>query len=154
MCARVCRPRAPTPAAYDAMKTVMLKIDDYFARCRLAAFDARALTAVNRQEVEYLALAAKDLTITATEIAGFPLARIEAHKPLLLQEGLNPAWADAIGKFRTDVIGPLLGEKSALSETDWATISARFIPYEGWFGSKAGAGVQKVGLPRVREILS
>ena len=48
-------------------------MDDYFARCRLAAFDPRAVAALNREEKEYLALAAKDLTITAAEIAGFPL---------------------------------------------------------------------------------
>jgi hypothetical protein len=143
-----------TPAAYAAMKTVKAKIDDYFARCRLAAFDARALTAVNRQEAEYLALAAKDLTITASEIASFPLARIEAAKPLLLQDGLNPAWADAIGKFRALVLRPLLGEIPALPEADWAAITARFAGYESWFGAKAGAGVEKLGLQRVRQILS
>jgi hypothetical protein len=143
-----------TAAAYTTMKAVKTKIDDYFARCRLAAFDARALSAVNRQEAEYLALAAKDLTITAAEIAAFPLARIEAHKPLSLQEGLNPAWADALGQLRTDVIRPLLGERSVLSETDWATIKARLVAYEGWLGSKAGAAVEKLGLQRVREILA
>src|SRR5436190_1100865 len=89
-----------TAASYATMKTVKAKFDDYFARCRLAAFDPRALVAVNRQEVEYLALAAKDLTITAAEIASFPLARIEANKPMPLKEGLNPAWAEAVARFQ------------------------------------------------------
>src|SRR5690242_1987344 len=64
-----------TPAAAITFQTVKGKVDDYFARCRLAAFDARALAALNRQESEYLAVAAVDLTITAQEVAGFPLAR-------------------------------------------------------------------------------
>jgi hypothetical protein len=143
-----------TAAAYTAMKAVKVKIDDYFARCRLAAFDARALTAVNRQEAEYLALAAKDLTITAAEIASFPLTRIEANKPMPLKDGLNPAWTDSVARFQTQVIKPLLGDKTALLEEDWGTITAKFVPYEVWFGSKAGAGVEKLGLQRVREILS
>ena len=46
-------------------------MDDYFARCRLAAFDSRALAALNRQESEYLALAAKDFSITAAEVATY-----------------------------------------------------------------------------------
>ena len=38
---------------------------------------------------KYLAFAAKDLTITAAEIAALPLARIEAGRPLPLKEGVN-----------------------------------------------------------------
>ncbi len=143
-----------TAASYATMKTVRAKIDDYFARCRLAAFDPRALTAVNRQEVEYLAVAAKDLTITADEIAGFPLARIEASKPLPLKEGLNPAWAGAIARFQAEVVRPLLGEQPALREVDWSTITTRFAAYQSWLGIKAGAAVEKLGLQRVREILT
>jgi len=69
---------AGTEAACNALKAVRAKVDDYFARCRLAAFDARAIEALNRQESEYLAIAAKDLKITADEVSGFPLARITA----------------------------------------------------------------------------
>jgi hypothetical protein len=81
-------------------------MDDYFTRCRLAAFDPRALEALNRQESEYLEIAAKDLTVTASEVSGFPLSRIEAGKPLSLTEGLNPAWGDAISRFRDEVARP------------------------------------------------
>src|SRR5205814_5853573 len=99
-----------TTRAYVTLKTVQTKIEDYFARCRLAAFDSRALVAVNRQETEYLALAAKDLTISAAEIASFPLARVEPNKPLPLADGVNPAWAAAMAKFRAEVIAPPLGD--------------------------------------------
>ena len=43
-------------AAVEALKAVRAKVDDYFGRCRLAAFDARALAALNRKEEEYLAV--------------------------------------------------------------------------------------------------
>ncbi|MGA9523858.1 MAG: hypothetical protein WBV82_20525, partial [Myxococcaceae bacterium] len=79
-----------TAPAAEALRALKPKLDDYFARCRLAAFDARALQALNREEKEYLALAAKDLSITAEEVASFPLARIEASRPLPLTEGVNP----------------------------------------------------------------
>src|ERR1700744_2353774 len=39
-----------TAAPATAVKTVKAKVDDYFARCRLAAFDTRAAGAMNRQE--------------------------------------------------------------------------------------------------------
>jgi len=143
-----------TTDGYLTLGTVRAKVDDYFARCRLAAFDPRSLTAMNRQEAEYLALAAKDLTVTAAEIAGFPLTRIEAGKPLPLREGINPAWADALAKFQSSVVRPLLGDKSALTETEWAAITTGFAAYERWQTGKAGVAVEKLGLERVREILA
>src|SRR6185369_16198936 len=65
--------KAATIEAVAAMEAVRAKCDDYFARCRLAAYDPRAEQALNRREEEYLDFAAKDLTLTASEVAGFPL---------------------------------------------------------------------------------
>ena len=143
-----------TLQAAEVLGAVKGKIDDYFVRCRLAAFDARALVALNRQESEYLAIAAKDLTITAAEVAGFPLARIEAGKPLPLSVGINPAWADAIARLRDQVVRPLLGEKDAITESDWSGITAKFARLGGWMAAKPKTVVEKLGLPRVREVLS
>jgi hypothetical protein len=63
-----------TEAAFSALQGVRAKIDDYFARCRLAAFDARATAALNRQESDFLALATQRLEATSAEVAEFPLA--------------------------------------------------------------------------------
>jgi len=143
-----------TSAACATFQAVKTKVDDYFARCRLAAFDARALTALNREEKEYLVLAAKDLTITAAGIAAFPLARIEANRPLPLKEGVNPAWADAVAEFQAEVVKPLLGDRASLTESEWSVIVGKFAAYDGWVAGKSGAAVEKLGLKRVREILA
>ncbi len=142
-----------TPGAAAALKAVKGKVDDYFVRCRLAAFDPRAVAALNREEKEYLAITARDLTIAAPEIAALPLARVEAGKPLPLKDGVNPAWADAMSKLQSDVVKPLLGDKSTLTETEWNTLAGKFAAYEAWTASKAGAAVEKLGLKRIREIL-
>ncbi len=144
-----------TEAACTALKAVRVKIDDYFARCRLAAFDARAIAALNRQESEYLAIAAKDLKITAEEVAGFPLARIEAGRPLPLFQGVNPAWSAALATLHAAVVTPLLGAgQTSLTESEWTALSARFAAYETWLGGKAGSTVEKIGLARARELLA
>ncbi|HEX2853248.1 MAG TPA: hypothetical protein VHO24_08420 [Opitutaceae bacterium] len=143
-----------TEAAVHALKAVRAKIDDFFGRCRLAAFDARAVAALNRSETEYLAVAAKDLNITAAEVSGFPLARIEGNRPLPLRDGVNPAWGPAIKAFVEKTITPILGaEKTTLNETEWQAINARLAPYEAWLGSKPASAVEKLPLDRVREIL-
>jgi len=87
-----------TAAAHAAFSAVQAKVNDYFGRCRLVAFDERAAAALNRQESEYLAFAAADLTISADEVTGFPLARVAANQPLPLKSGLNPAWAGGHGQ--------------------------------------------------------
>lgn len=142
-----------TVEAATCLKAVKTKVDDYFTRCRLAAFDPRALGALNREEKEYLVFAAKDLTLRSVEIAGFPLAQVAPNKPLPLAEGLNPAWADALGKFQAQVVRPLFNGKTLLTESDWNVITTRFAAYEEWSAAKTGATVEKLGLKRVRELL-
>ncbi len=143
-----------TAAAAAAVKAVQVKVNDFFARCRLAAFDPRALAALNREEKEYLALAAKDLTITSAEIAALPLAQVAAGKALPLCEGVNPAWAAALAAFQAAAVGPLLGNQTTLCEADWNALLARFGPFDDWNAGKTGAKVEGLGLKRIREILT
>jgi hypothetical protein len=143
-----------TAAAAAATKAVKAKVEDYFARCRLAAFDPRALNGLNREEKEFLALGAKDLTANSAEIAGLPLARVQADAPLPLKQGVNPAWAAAMAAFQADAVKPVLGDKPSLTEAEWATLAAKLAPYEAWSSTKTGGTVEKIGLKRVRELLA
>jgi hypothetical protein len=140
-------------SAYDTIKTVRAKIDDFFARCRLAAFDSRALAALNRQESEYLALAAQDLKITNEEVSGFPLARIEANKALPLTDGVNPAWSGALAVLQKAVVAPLFGaNKTSLTADEWTILTGKLAPYEAWLAAKPTTPVEKLGLPRIQAI--
>jgi hypothetical protein len=143
-----------TETAAAAIRAVRPKVDDFFARCRLAAFDPRSVNALNRDEKDFLALAAKDLTSNHSEIASFPLAQVAAGKPLPLTQGVNPAWTNAMATFQAAAVQPLLGEKSSLTEADWAALLAKIAPFEAWCGTKTGASTEKLGLKRVREILA
>ncbi|MEI6076551.1 MAG: hypothetical protein WCS94_13295 [Verrucomicrobiota bacterium] len=143
-----------TAAAAAAVKAMKVKVDDFFARCQLAAFDARAIGALNREEKEFLALAAKDLTITSVEIAGFPLAQIAAGKALPLVDGVNPAWSAPMAALKVAAVQPLLGDKNVLTEADWNALGAKLAPFMAWSASKVGAKVEAMGLKRVREILA
>ncbi|MCG3150528.1 MAG: hypothetical protein PCFJNLEI_04014 [Verrucomicrobiae bacterium] len=138
-----------TANAAAVVRAIKPKVDDYFARCRLAAFDARALGALNRQETEYLNLAAKDLSITASEVAGFPLARIEPGKPLPLAGGINPAWESAV-----TAIAGLFPGKTAITEAEWVALTGKLSAYEVWTAGKAGGSVEKLGIQRIKAILA
>src|SRR5205814_150566 len=113
-----------TETAALTYKAVRPKIDDYFTRCRLAAFDPRASNALNREEKEYLAFAAKDLTLSAAEITGLPIAQVSAGKPLPLKEGLNPAWAEMMRRFEAEIVSPFLKSRDSVTENDWQLIQS------------------------------
>lgn len=144
-----------TPGAVAILDAVRAKVDDYFTRCRIADFDSRAVAVLNRSQEDLAAIAGKDLSAASSETAAFPLAKIEALKPLPLKEGVNPAWAAAIGQLNAEVIAPLLGAgKTSLTADEWTALCARFAPYREWLAKKTGALVEPLGLSRVREILA
>jgi len=142
-----------TVSAAEALNGVKMKINDYFARCRVGAFDYRALNAMNRQAEEYLSFAEKNLSPDVQEVAGFPLARVDVGKPLPLREGINPAWIASMARFVAGVVEPILGEKTNLQESEWNALLAKFSGYESWLSQKAGASVEKLGMEKIRGIV-
>ncbi len=143
-----------TEAAAGAVKAVKAKVEDYFARGRLAAFDPRAVNALNRDEKEYAALGAKDLTNNHADIAGLPLAQVGATTPLPLTQGINPAWAGAIAALQANAITPLLGAKTVLTEADWNALTGKLAAFDAWNAGKTGGAIEKIGLAHAREILA
>ncbi len=137
-------------AVFQAVKA---KVNDYFMRCRLVEFDQGSAGALNPSKETYEALTLKDFSAAAEVIAAFPLASIEAGKPLPLKEGVNPAWEGAIEKLRSKIVTPVFGEKERLDANDWERITSKFSAYESWLSKKEGAIVEPLGLERVREIL-
>jgi hypothetical protein len=149
-------PEGPTTAAaFEALRAVRAKVDDYFTRARLATFDPRVTLALNRSEAEYAALASKDLVAAAADVGTFPLQRIEAGRPLDLTQALNPSWTARIADFRALVVAPLLGEgRTTLTEENWSFLVQRFAAHEAWTNARKGAAVEKLGIARVRELLA
>jgi hypothetical protein len=144
-----------TEAAAAALAAVRAKVDDYFARCRLAAFDGRAAVALNAIEADFVALGPKTLTADAEDIAKLPLASVAANRPLPLTDGLNPAWAARIATLATAAVGPILGgNKSELSEGDWNTIQDRMAAFGTWQSAKPVTAIATLAPARLREMLT
>jgi hypothetical protein len=144
-----------TAAAYASMQQVRAKLDDFFTRCRLAAYDPRATQPLNGTEANFLAISSHRLSAASEEVAVLPLAKIEPSRALPLKGALNPAWSARIQDFNAKVITPILGaDREALTEDDWNTIQNRLAAYEKWLLGKPATTVEKLGLARVREILN
>jgi len=142
-----------TPEAAAAVAAVRPKVDDYFARCRLAAFDGRAVAALGPAETDLAALAGKSLTNESAEIAQLPLAAIGAERALSLWDGLNPAWAAKVAAMAAAAVRPILGaDKTALSESEWSTVKERLAPFAAWQEARPCAALAALSDVRIREL--
>ncbi len=129
-----------TEAACAALAAVKEKLDDFFVRCRLAAFDARAGDAMNASDDSFKALNGVALRNDHADIAALPLARVDAGATVPLgagiDSGINPAWADRIAAFREAVVVPLLGARPGLSESDWLAVQDQLAVFTAWQAAK------------------
>ena len=125
-----------TEAAHAALQAVAAKIDDWFTRCRLAAFDERAAAMLNASEDALKALAGGVLDAAST--ADLPIAKVGSGgtAALPLAAGVNPAWTGALAALATQVVAPLLGARDALSEADWQSLKDKLAPYAAWLAAK------------------
>jgi hypothetical protein len=143
-----------TEAALATLSELRPKIEDFFTRCRLAAFDPRAANVLSGQEADYLAYAGRDLNDARPELAARPLAVAEAGRHLPLDVGVNPAWAEAMKIFREKLVRPLMGEFAALSEEQWHGLLDRLAPCMAWLADKVDTPVAGLGLAGIDPLLA
>ena len=143
-----------TAAAAAAQSAVRAKLDDYFTRCRMAAFDVRAAAPLSRTDADFAALANHDLSDGMPALAAFPLSKIEAGRDLPLLENINPFWSAAMAAFQQAVVAPLLGTDCiALSAAEWQSLKDKLAPFEAWTAAQAGTEVASLSVARLTELL-
>lgn len=125
-----------TPQAYETYVAVKSKIDDYFLRCQLAAFDTQTTAVLNLANERVANISEKNLVECMDEIASYPLSRIEAQGILPLTQGINPAWVTAIQLFKQQVSDVILNAANQLTQAQWQTIKTYFEAYENWLAEK------------------
>ena len=136
-------------AAADALVAVKAKVEDYFARGQLAAYDSRAAAGVNGQDAEFIALGAKALSASSEDIARLPLARIEAGRALPLRGAVNPAWAAALATFAEQAVKPVLGARDSITADDFQKLVDKLGPILTWRGEKPVTAVAKLDDARI-----
>ncbi|MFA5679355.1 MAG: hypothetical protein WC953_13285 [Pseudomonas sp.] len=121
--------------AIAAISALRDKIDDYFTRIEMVAFDPRAASIMNADEAELARLSSLNLANTA-EVADLPLASLQHGQTLPLDTGINPAWRAAMDALREHVVKPVLGDVDAISRSQWLELTARSNAYFAWQASK------------------
>lgn len=126
-----------TAAAFNAYNALKDKMNDYFTRCRLVAFDTEVAKAVN-------------VAVTnINDIDSCPIAAPKAARTLDMA-AINPAW-----QKRFDTLASLTGfsGKTEMTEADWRSVETTFNDYAAWLGAKKGAEVEPLGEVRINAIL-
>lgn len=142
-----------TEAGAALTRELKPKLDDYFTRCRLAAFDPEGTAALNPPASVYDALTAQTIDPERPEIRALPLAHVGPEGALALGAGTNPAFAEALDRFHHDVATALIGAGDSLRESGWRAIQARLAPFEAWRRRQPDSAVATLGTERIRELL-
>ncbi|RYF72275.1 MAG: hypothetical protein EOO29_28635, partial [Comamonadaceae bacterium] len=136
---------AHTQAAAQAVDAVHDKVEDFFARCRVAAYDIQAVQALNPSPAEYEALAGQAIDTQA--LRGLPLAAITPGRTLPLCGHVNPGWSEALDRLRRDAVVPLWGgEAESLTEAQWQQLKSQLGACRGWLRSRPNT---RLGSPDV-----
>ncbi len=127
------------------------KVEDFFLRCRMAAFDSRAATVMNSNDDTLAALASRNLSESVDDIAIMPLSAVSVTGTLDLVQGINPAWEETVARLRRDIIQPLLGDIVALTDAQWSVLKSSVALYETWWSSRIDTPVSSLGVERLRQ---
>lgn len=144
---------AQAVAAVQALNAVQAKVEDFFARTRLAAFDANARVPLSPSVEGYAALSTQVLRQDDAAIAALPLATVVACGDLPLQAGINPAWTAAMTAFYTHAVVPVLGPLEQLNAAQWAQLQAQLAPCQAWLAARPASPVQEMSLPEAQALL-
>ncbi|HEX4450524.1 MAG TPA: hypothetical protein VH143_06630, partial [Kofleriaceae bacterium] len=141
-----------TAAAADAFDAVRAKIDDFFTRCRVAAFDAKAADKLAPADATLESLSTHTLSATDPELAKLPLAKITADARLPLRAGVNPAWAASLGTFADAALTPLAGARDALTPQDMQAVVDKLAAHQAWRALEPASCVAKLDPARTNAL--
>ena len=130
-----------TESAAAAFEAVRIKLDDFFTRCQVAAFDSRGAAAMQGQEPTLVALSARPLSAADGDLAALPLAKIEPSPRLHINGAINPAWSARVRAFVDATVMPILGARENLTPSDVDAISKKLEIYTKWAASKPATKV-------------
>ncbi|WP_067064001.1 hypothetical protein [Roseateles chitosanitabidus] len=142
-------------AAAMAVQAVHDKVEDFFARCRLASYDASAAATLNATDPEQLKQHASALlSLDAGPLRQLPMAPVAAHAALPLDDRANPAWRVALGTLREQAVRPLLGrDATEITETDWRLLKEQVQACREWLSRQPTGPVAALGVDAVAALV-
>ncbi len=143
-------------SAAQAVEAVYAKVEDFFARCRLAGYDPQAAAALSAPAPELLRTQAlQPLALDAPPLAQLPLAPVAAGRALPLGPLAHPAWQSALRTLRDSAVEPLLGAQpdNLLDEAGWQRLKELVAPCRAWLLRRPPGPVAALGTEKLRALV-
>lgn len=118
------------------------KVDDFFTRCRLVAFDSQAIVPLNPSLAVYETLAGRNVCVGDEGLLRLPLAHVTPAGTLPLGSAVNPAWAERLREFASKVVAPIIGPRDLLTAEDWEKIKSQLAVYRDWIKRRPALAVE------------
>lgn len=143
---------ASVPDASAAVKNVRAKVEDYFDRARVVAFDGRAAAALDFSESSFVNGVGTQADTAIATVESLPLGHIQPSGELRLGVAINPAWRARMHAAVAAWFEPMLGEKPTLSADEWRRLELEIAPWDAWLSREAGTTVAALPESRIREL--
>lgn len=143
-----------TRKAYDLVRNVEEKVDQFFAQCALVKFDKRAATQMQLREKELEEIDFTDTAKMIDRLKDGPLASPNSEGLLNFEGEINPIYVDSLLELKEKVLSRALGDSvERLNENEWRKVKNIFRSYRVWLENKEGSTVEKLGRDRLRSYL-
>ena len=132
--ARAEAPLGPdTPEAWELMRELAPKFEDYFLRCDLASYAPQSAEILNPGQDMFVQEG--NAVFLSEGLKDLPLSRVSPACVLDAAEGLNPAWRDQVQRFLA-LCREYLDAPNHLNRKNWNGIQEAFKPYAAAFAAK------------------
>ena len=140
---------ADTQNAFNAFVAVEDKINDWFARSQVLAYNKDASVAMLAQTDDQLVKAYVDMN--TEDLRKLPIVKLNSTSVIDFSEGVNPAWSSECNSFKTLVLEKILAT-SQVSYAQWKDIVAKFASFKAWQTSKPNSKILQIEVAKLEEI--
>ncbi len=142
------------PAGFHAYRSIRDKLDDYFSRCSLVAFDPSAAGPLDERNETFAQIANQNLSTLPEAVRAMPLAHPRTDLVFRLDHSINPAWKEEVADFVSLIVEPLLGTgEEGVSIDQWEEIKKRFSSKEDQENKREQFAVRKLSADRIHNLL-
>lgn len=129
-----------TATVIDLISRLGDKIDDFFTRVELVAYDPRAATIMAADEEKLTRLGAGSLA-QLNSLQDLPLANLQQTGGISFSSGINPAWQADMQALLELAIQPTFGQVDSLTREHWQQLQATAAPWFAWQAAKPDVGL-------------
>lgn len=134
-----------TVSVIPLLERLQDKVNDFFTRVNLVAYDQRAASIMSAGEERLQQLSTVNLA-QVSQLSDLPLANLQQSGGISFKSGINPAWQADMHALYEAAIKPQWGEIEQLTLEQWQQLLAQAGAYFAWKAAMPASEVA-AGLP-------